>query len=235
MNSLGAANELLQIVSHIASNPSTEFAREGFRDSVTALQWDAYKNGSQSLDLELGKKPVPWSTPTMSMVLDLANRFHVPAVNILLGDVSGTNFDLLETYGLSKNARKSIHRNPWRDRRVVEAEARAYFNTLDGGWHPSLAAVARHVHMSPSGLQYLCERLAINIVATYRREIVLRRDELGRSLAKRVCELITFHSEKGQVKPGKKELVNLLLTEGRWPKNLIREAVRQAFEISEKK
>lgn len=41
-----------------------------------------------------------------------------------------------------------------------------------------------------------------------------------------------FHVRKAQVQPGKKELMNLLLTEARWPKNLIREAVQRAFEVS---
>jgi ribosomal protein S27E len=234
MKELSAANEILNLVGYVSANPGSEFPRAGFGKALRILLREAsHAHASHLLCAALGTELFKYSDSTIPNVFYVSSILHVPAVNLLLGDVQGTNLDLLRSHGSVESGRPQFRRESWRDRAAIEDKAHAYFYSFRDGPHPSLAAVAQHVGMSASGFRYLCERLAHDIIEMRHREGILRRAGLGESLSKRVHELIASRAEEGVMPLGRKKLVNQLLKEARWSKNSIREEVRLAFDAME--
>jgi hypothetical protein len=234
MQEFNEAQEILRIVAHIATNPGAMFPRRGFSEALYSLRHEAFESHSLNLFLTLiGVDIVESIVATLPNVMHVSQILRVPAVNLLMGDVHGVNFDLLQSRVPMKSEHHRFHRGPWRNRLAVQAEASSYFESSTDGLRRSMAAVAQHVGMSPSGFTYLCPDLASHIVETYRREVLQRRADLRLTLSKRINELISFPPGAGQMPLGRKRLTNKLWKERRWPKNAIREEVQRAFDAIE--
>ena len=218
----------------MASNPEVRFPTDGFKRALDMLEKESFRLHSESVfQKATGGRASRLVYPTMRNVLRISDMLHVPAINLLLGKIKGVNFDLLPTDDTDRPERTFVRRGPWRDRRVIEAEAWQYFESGEDSRHPTLADTASHLGLSASGFHYLFPQFAAHIVKTRLQEASVNAAAFAASLSQRVHQLINQHYTdrvRGSFPLGRKTVVAQLLLEGRWSKNCIRAEVARVFD-----
>jgi AraC-like DNA-binding protein len=230
----GAGEELRDLVGYMAANPSVIFSKFGLTKALKYLEVEAHRSHSESLFRDaIGGSNVRKVSASIRNLVWISRVLRIPIHNLLIGEVQGTNFDLLAAAYPDYPPSNVRHRGPWRDRRVIEMKAWKYFEAKAENEHPSLTDISKHVGLSTGGFRYLFPKFAGYVVDTHFREELIRRAVSGDKLSKRVQDIIQGHAKHGAILISRYEMQNRLIKERRWSKNRILAVVKKAFDVME--
>lgn len=219
---------------YICRHGDSRFPAGAPQNAIKELCQEALKFRQQNPMSGLLPKETHWQfvigdqPMSLGVALRISEALEVPLVDLLQGEIRGTNRQLiLDRVAYPKWDLARHRRSTWLRVDQIEEELSRAFDRVAQSKQPSLAAVARAIGVSVGALRYhfpvrverIVQRFA-KLRAQYRRAVV-------RGTRTAVRGKLQAYARRREAPPSAKRLLKELMAETTLPKNLLRAEIKR--------
>lgn len=164
---------------------------------------------------------------TLYVALSISQALDIPLVDLLRGELKGTNRQLILDRVAYPKWALPHHRKGWLPTEHLEEELPRAIAKISGCDQPSLAAVAREIGVSVGALRYHFPVRVQQVVQRFAKLRAQHRQNVIRRTRTAVREKLRGYVRRRDAPPGAKQLLRELRSDTKLPKNLLRFEIKR--------